>query len=152
MLSHDSKFKSTRVSRDQFCHLYLPPALGFSHESACPTETPCAFISSKFAYLPPCAGVEASSVHGLPLAGFHVHVLGDFPFGTYRASFFFFFNGHSGSSQFFSAVFLISHLTQRFPPFFTSWHTHGGECPQRAPAPPTPHHCTPRSQMKGSLS
>lgn len=55
------------------------------------TESPCAFISSKFAYLPPCAGMEASSVHYLPLAGFYLHVLGDFPFGTYRASFCCFF-------------------------------------------------------------
>lgn len=37
-----------------------------------------------------------------------------------RLFFFFFFNGHSNSFQFFSAVFLISPLTQCFPAFFTS--------------------------------
>lgn len=71
---------------------------------------------------------------------------------------FIFFYGHSGSFQFFSAVFLISPLTQCFPAFFTSWYTHWGMCgapkglllPHPLPAAPPPPAPDPKGLYLGT--
>lgn len=53
------------------------------------TDLPGTLINHKFAYLSRFTWMVASSTHSLHLAGFHVHVQGDFPFGTYGTSSFF---------------------------------------------------------------
>lgn len=107
------------------------------------TDLPGTLINHKFAYLSRFTWMVASSTLSAS-CWFSRTCPGRFSIRHIQNVILFY--GHSGFSQFFSAVFLICHLPRRFPAFFTSGHTHWGEWPQRAPAHPTPNYCTLRSK------